>query len=568
MNIWRIDTFKKQHSIEQVPPGWEFLGGRGLLARIMLDEVNPTCDPLGPYNKLIFSPGLLVGHRLSSLDRISIGGKSPLTGGIKEANAGGRTGFHLAQLGIKALIVEGQGESDQWNVIHISQSGVRFEDATDLLGIGVYQSAEKLLGRYGSKVAIALIGPGGEMKLRAAGIQNVDMDQSPSRIAARGGLGAVMASKGIKAIVIDAAGGQPPPIHDQEEFKAARKRFTKALIDHPQTTSYAEYGTAAMANMCNGFGGLPTRNFSQGTYEQVENIAGEQLRKTLLERGGVANTTHACMAGCAIRCSNVFSDPGGEQVVVSPVEYETIGLMGSNLGIDNLDVIAAMNREVNDLGLDTIEIGAALGVACEAGLMEFGDGDRALQLIGEIRLRTPLGRVLGNGAATTGEVFGITRVPVVKNQAISAYDPRGIKGTGVTYATTPQGADHTSGLTIRAKIKHTQAEGQVEVSRDAQLKMAGYDTLGACIFSGFGFAAAPETVSELVNARYGTQFDLGLLKDLGRQTIRYEREFNRLAGFTAADDRIPEWMTREPLPPHGTVFDVPEEEIDSIFDDL
>ncbi len=566
MKIWRIDTNTQQHSIEDVPEDWQHLGGRGLLARIMLDEVVPTCDPLGPNNKLVFAPGLLVGHRLSSLDRISIGGKSPLTGGIKEANAGGRTGYHLTQLGIKALILEGRPEDDDWRVIHISQAGVRFDEAQAVIGKGVYDSALDLIERYGEDVAIALIGPGGEMKLRSAGIQNIDMDRSPTRIAARGGMGAVMGSKGIKALVIDAESGQQPPINDQQAFKAARKSFTKALLNHPQTTSYADYGTAAMANMCNGFGALPTRNFSEGTFEHVEKIGGEQLRSTLLERGGVAKTTHACMAGCSIRCSNVFSDQNGEQVVVAPIEFETIGLMGSNLGIDSLDVIAEMNREANDLGLDSIEVGASLGVACEAGLMEFGDGVRALELIAEIREKTPLGRVLGNGAAATGLVLGVERVPVVKGQAISAYDPRAIKGMGVTYATTPQGADHTTGMTIRAKIKHTQIEGQVEKSLEAQLKMAGYDSLGACIFSGFGFADVPDTIFELVNARYGTDYDIGLLKDLGRETIGYEREFNRRAGFTNADDRLPEWMTREPLPPHNTVFDVPDEELDGIFD--
>ena len=565
MKIWRINIQTKQHFIEDIPETWQHLGGRGLLAKIMLDEVNPTCDPLGPYNKLVFAPGLLVGHRISSLDRISIGGKSPLTGGIKEANAGGRTGYHLTQLGIKALIIEGKPEEGDWKIIHLSEEGIRFDQADGIVGKGVYQSAAELTERYGEEVAIALIGPGGEMKLQAAGIQNIDIDESPSRIAARGGMGAVMGSKHIKAIVIDAESGEPPPISDGQAFKDARKKYTTALIDHSQTTSYADYGTAAMANMCNGFGGLPTRNFSQGTFEHVEKIGGEQLRNTLLERGGVSKTTHACMTGCAIRCSNVFADESGEKVIVAPVEYETIGLMGSNLGIDSLDMIAQMNWEANDLGLDSIEIGAALGVACEAGLMSFGDGVRALELIAEIRAKTPLGRVLGNGAATTGKVFAIERVPVVKGQAISAYDPRAIKGTGVTYATSPQGADHTCGMTIRAKIKHTQAHGHVKHSREAQLKMAGYDTLGACIFSGFGFAVVPETISELVNARYGTHYDVGLLQELGRETIGYEKEFNRRAGFTKADDRLPEWMTREPLPPHNSVFDVSEEDLDSVF---
>jgi aldehyde:ferredoxin oxidoreductase len=469
-------------------------------------------------------------------------------------------------LGIKALIIEGRLEKDDWQIIFMSKNGVRFDDAAEIVGEGVYNSAASLINNYGEEAAIALIGPGGEQKMKSAGIQNIDIDHSPSRIAARGGLGALMGSKRVKAIVIDAEGCPSPPIVDMPAFKDARKRYTTAVTDHPQTTSYAEYGTAAMANMCNGFGGLPTRNFSQGTFEHVENIGGEQLRKLLIERGGVSKTTHACMAGCAIRCSNVYGDESGENVITSPVEYETIGLMGSNLGIDNLDVIAEMNREVNDLGLDSIEIGAALGVLCDTGLMSFGDGKRAMELIAEIRSQTPLGRIIGNGAAVTGQVFGVERVPVVKNQAISAYDPRAIKGMGVTYATTAQGADHTCGMTIRAKVKHTQAQGQIKHSREAQLKMAGYDSLGACIFAGFGFADAMETISEMVNARYGTDYDIDLLQQLGQETILYEREFNRRAGFTKADDRIPEWMTRESLPPHNSVFDVPDEQLDSIFD--
>lgn len=566
MKVWRVNVNTQASSIEDVPESWNALGGRGLLARILLDEVPPTCEPLGPHNKLIFAPGLLVGHRLSSLDRISIGGKSPLTGGVKEANAGGRTGYHLTSLGIKALIIEDQPQDEAWSVLHLSKDGVRFDDGSAYVGLGVYDTAPQLLERYGEDVAIALIGPGGEMKMLAAGIQNIDKDKVPSRIAARGGLGALMGSKYVKAIVIDNEGGERPPLHDKPAFNQAKKDFTVALVNHPQTTTYTDYGTPAMTSMCNHFGALPTRNFSSGSFEHAEKIGGDYLRELLLKRGGVSDPTHACMAGCSIKCSNVFGDESGEHVITSPIEFETIGLMGSNLGIDSLDVIAEMNQGVNDLGLDSIEIGAAMGVACDAALMEFGDGARALELIEEMRAGTPLGRVLGNGAAITGEVFGVERVPVVKRQALSAYDPRAIKGTGVTYATSPQGADHTSGLTIRAQVKHTKPEGQVDVSRAAQFNMAGYDTLGACIMAGFGFAVAPETISGLLNARYGFDMPQDALQQLGVQTIELEREFNRRAGFTKADDRLPEWMTREHLPPMNAVFDVPEEELDAIFD--
>jgi aldehyde:ferredoxin oxidoreductase len=565
MQIWRVNMQDRTFLRQDVPESWQRLGGRGLLARILLDEVDPTCEPLGPNNKLIFSPGLLVGHMLSSCDRISAGGKSPLTGGIKESNAGGRTGLQMAYLGMQALIIEGQPQEPGWWLLHLSAAGVEFEPADNLAGLGVFEAAPRLLERYGDKVAIALIGPGGEMQLAGAGIQNIDKDRVPSRINARGGLGAVMGSKGLKAIVIDGSTGNKPPIQDVRAFRRAQKEYNRALLGHPQTTVYAEYGTAAMTKMCNSFGALPTRNFSSGRFEAADLISGEHMRQVLLARGSPSDTTHACMAGCAIRCSNVYGSREGK-TLVSPLEYETIGLMGSNLGIDDLDAIARMNQVVNDLGLDSIEIGAALGVAAEAGLMAFGDSDRAMVLLDEIRSGSPLGRMLGNGAVLTGKILGVSRIPAVKGQAMSAYEPRAIKGTGVTYATSPQGADHTCGLTIRAKVDHLDPKGQVALSRTAQVNMAGYDTLGACIFAGFGFAVAPETIRDLLNARYGWQVSADILQVLGRETISLERSFNQQAGFTAADDRLPEWMTRQPLPPLNPVFDVPFEELDQIFD--
>jgi aldehyde:ferredoxin oxidoreductase len=567
--IWRINTRTQSLLHQPVPNSWQKLGGRGLLARILLDEVDATCDPLGPDNKLIFAPGLLVGHMLSSTDRISVGGKSPLTGGIKESNAGGRTGLHMAMMGIKALIIEDKPEEDGFWVLHLSLEGAKWEKVNDLVGLGVYEATPKLVEKYGDKVAIALIGTGGEMKMKAAGIQNIDKDKVPSRIAARGGLGAVMGSKGLKAIVFDHAGGEKPSIANPEAFKVAQKDYTKAVLEHPQSITYRDYGTAAMANMCDRFGALPTRNFSNGHFEDVEEISGENLREFILTRGKPSDPSHACMIGCTIKCSNIFGGEDGK-IIVSPLEYETIGLMGSNLGISSLDIIGRLNWEVNDLGLDSIEIGAALGVAAEAGLMEFGSGENALELLEEIRMGSEVGRVLGNGAADTGEKYGIERVPAVKRQAMSAYEPRAIKGTGVTYATTPQGADHTCGLTIRAQVDHLDPKGQVELSRGAQYNMAGYDTLGACLFAGFGYASTPDSViKRLLEARYGwNDLSENTLVELGKETIKMEREFNRRAGFTFKDNRLPKWMTQEPLPPHNVIFDVPDDALDAIFTEL
>ncbi|MEJ2351962.1 MAG: aldehyde ferredoxin oxidoreductase C-terminal domain-containing protein [Anaerolineales bacterium] len=564
-SIWRVNVREQALKREPVPASWERLGGRALLARVLLDEVEPTCEPLGRRNKLVFAPGLLVGHMLSSCDRISIGAKSPLTGGIKESNAGGRTGLQLAYLGIKALIIEHKPEAPGWWLLHLSAGGARFESAEEFAGKGVFEVAPALLERYGDKSAIALIGPGGEMRLAAAGIQNLDKDRAPTRIAARGGIGAVMGSKGLKAIIIDGYSGQKPPVADAKAFGQARKAYTRAVLNHPQTAVYADYGTAAMTKMSNGFGGLPTRNFTSGQFEGAEKISGEFLRQRLLTRGGECDPSHACMAGCTIRSSNVYGGEDGK-AIVSPLEYETIGLLGSNLDIEELDIIAQLNQEINDLGLDTIEIGGSLGVAVDAGLLQFGDGQQALELVEEIRKGSPLGRILGHGSAMTGRVFGVERIPVVKGQTFSAYDPRAIKGTGVTYATSPQGADHTCGLTIRAKVDHLDPKGQAELSRNTQIKIAGYDSLGACTFASFGFASALEVIPALLNARYGWDVDEDVLVELGRDCLRLEREFNRRAGFTAADDRMPEWVTREALPPHNAVFDVPDEELDAIFD--
>ena len=564
LKIWRINTRTQEFHQQPVPSTWLKTGGRGLSARILLDEVPPACDPLGRHNKLVYAPGLFVGHMLTSCDRISIGGKSPLTGGIKESNAGGTTGMALVMLGIKTLILEDLSDDNKWWALHLSTAGVRFDPADELLGKGIYETTSLLLKKYGDKVATSVIGPGGEMQMLTAGVVNMDKDHNPTRINARGGLGALMGSKHIKAIVVDSTGGERQPIADPEAYKAVQKVLNKAVLDHPQTHAYHDLGTAGNTNMINFLGALPTRGFSEGRFEGAENISGEHMVETIKQRSGEGRVWHACMPGCIILSSNVFADTCGRQIV-APMEYETIGLMGSNLGIDDLDVIAQLNWQANDIGIDTIDVGAAIGVAGRAGLFKWGDSKHALALMDEIRKGTPMGRLLSSGAGITGKVLGVRQVPVVKNQASAAYDGRAVKGTGVTYATSPMGADHTCGLTFRAKVDHLKPEGQVALSRTGQINMAGYDTLGSCIFAGFGFGAVPECVPGLIKAQYGWDVPADYLQVLGKETLKIEREFNRQAGFTAKDDRMPEWMTEEPLPPHNVVFDVPPEKLDTLF---
>jgi aldehyde:ferredoxin oxidoreductase len=564
MQIWRVNTHARTCEIQPVPERWERLGGRGLTARILLEEIPPACDPLSADNKLIYAPGLLGGHMLTSCDRISIGGKSPLTGGVKESNAGGITGLALSLLGIKALILEDKPDDENWWVLVLSQQGCRFEPASGLLGKGNYEVTRTLLARYGTNVALSMIGPGGEMQLLAAGISNTDNDHNPTRINARGGLGALMGSKHIKAVVIDSEGCEKPPIADPKAYKEYQKTLVKALLEHPQIKSYHDLGTAGNTNAINFLGALPTRGFSEGRFEHAEEISGEHLVELIRQRGGEGKPWHMCMPGCVIQCSNIFPDRHGK-AIVAPIEYETIGLMGSNLGIASLDTIARLNWEVNDIGVDSIDVGAAIGVLGRIGRYRWGDGDQAFNLVQEIRLGSETGRMLGNGAAYTGRQLGVTEVPVVKNQAMAAYDPRAVKGTGVTYATSPMGADHTTGLTFRAKVDHLSPAGQVELSRRSQINMAGYDSLGACIFASFGFGAAPETVPGLIKARYGWEVPGDFLQELGKQTLLTERVFNSRAGFAPDDDRLPHWMEVQPLPPHNSVFDVPGSEMDQLF---
>jgi aldehyde:ferredoxin oxidoreductase len=325
-----------------------------------------------------------------------------------------------------------------------------------------------------------------------------------------------------------------------------------------------KYGTASTVMMVQSLGGLPTRNFGQGTFEQAEQLAGEALYDLTVARGGEGKTTERCMAACIIQCSNVYPDAEGRRLV-APIEYETLIMCGANLGIGDPDVVARLNRECNVLGLDTIEIGAALGVAAEAGMWEFGDGERAIELVKEIGQGTVVGRLLGQGCETAGRVLDAQRIPAVKGQALSAYDPRGVKGTGVTFATTPMGGDHTAGLTIFAPIDHHQAEGQIRASRDAQITRAAYDALGLCVFLLGSTGSRPELLTGMLNAAYGLDLGPGYIAALGRRVIELERGFNDGVGLTAASDCLPAFFYSEPLAPHGNVFDISHEELGAVW---
>lgn len=548
------------------------LGGRALTSAIVSKEVPPLCHPLGEDNKLIIAPGLLSGTAAAMSGRISVGCKSPLTGGIKESNAGGQGSQVLARLGYVAIVLEGLPKSDTLYKVFINKDGVTITEDNSLKMLGNYALVEKLAGEYGDKVAIISIGQAGEMKLSAASVAFTDMEMRPTRHAGRGGVGAVMGSKGVKAIILDDAGMKMRPPKDPDAFKDANKRWVEGLKKNATTgEGLPAFGTNVLTNVINEAGGYPTHNFMWGRFDGCSKISGETQAETETARGGSA--THACHRGCVIQCSGIFVDKDGHYVTKQP-EYETVWAHGGNCGIDDLDAIAQLDRMDDDYGLDTIEMGATIAVAMEAGLAEFGDAQGAINLLKEVGKGTPLGRILGNGAAVTGKVFGIKRVPVVKGQSMPAYDPRAVMGIGVTYATSTMGADHTAGYAVATNILGVgdpvdplKPEGQADLSRAFQIATAAVDSTGMCLFVTFASASQPETnqaLLDLFTAFTGKTMTDDDLMELGKSVLRNERDFNRRAGMTEADDRLPEFFKKEPLPPHNITFQVSDQDLDAV----
>lgn len=549
------------------------LGGRALTSAMIAIEVDPAANPLGAENKLVIAPGLLSGTAAAMSGRISVGCKSPLTGGIKEANSGGQAAQVLARLGYAAIVLEGLAPEGKLYKILINKDGVKIEPADEYKMLPNYDLVDKIKGVYGDKVTCMSIGPAGEMKLAASSIAITDMEFRPTRHAGRGGVGAVMGSKGVKVIIMDDAGIKNREPKDPEKFREANKKWVEGLRSHAVTgQALPAYGTNVLVNIINESGGFPTRNFQTGKFEGASAISGETFADIETKRGG--NPTHGCHRGCVIQCSGTYVDKNGKFVSKQP-EYETTWAHGANCGIDDPDTIAMLDYLDDNYGLDTIDMGAAIGVAMEAGIIPFGDKEGAINLIKEVGKGTYLGKIIGSGAAIAAKVFGVERAPVVKGQAMPAYDPRAIQGIGVTYATSTMGADHTAGYCIATNILKCggfvdplKTEGQIELSRNLQIATAAVDSTGMCLFIAFAILDQPETFQALIdmlNAFYGLSLDADGVAELGKKVLSAERDFNKRAGFTAAHDRLPRYFYTEKLAPHNKVFEISDKELDSLF---
>ena len=546
-----IDLSRQAVREEQLSGDQIARAGRYLIAKTLVEMGVAKVDPLGPENPLIFSAGPFAGSNWSNANRISVGCKSPLTGGVKEANGGGSFGMALGQLHVAGFTLH--GAAADWVVIHIKKDGtLSFDTAEPFVGKRNFECAKMLHEKYGDKVSLAICGPVGEYQGLLAGIALSDADRRPARFAARGGVGAVMGSKKVKAIVADL--DKMPAFHDRKKVLKGIREYGALLKEDPLVAVFKRDGTAMMADYTNHIGGLPTNNFSAGQQINTDNgvfrMGADFIRERNLERGG--EISHACMPGCLIECSNVYVDENGEEIV-SPVEYETLGLMGTNCGISDPDDLARLNFLANDFGIDTIETGAMMGVLLDAGLAEFGDVGFLTSVLHEIGAGTEQGKQWARGTAWAGAHYKVRRMPVVKKQAISAYDPRVIEVTGISMMVTAQGADHTAGNLPKFDCRDKDVDELVDASMGIQVICGATDSLGLCLFGRSVTNVNIELVIGAINDAVGTEFEVSFFEQLGRDTLKYEAEFNAAAGFTPEDDELPEFFYEDALTPSNKV---------------
>lgn len=562
MKILRVDLDHEKISFQDLEKGWESIGGSALIARIMNQEVPPTADPLGPENIFVVAAGPLAGTGAPQLGRISVGAKSPLTLGIKESNSGGPAAQMLDRLGIRAIVVSGALGENRLTCLSLSKDQAALIPADEYRGLKNYDLVSKLHKKYGKKIAVLSIGIAGERRYKGASVSCTDIFGDPSRNAARGGLGAVMGSKGLKAIVIDPTGTAPVDLADPKAFRRIVKSWVNTLKHDVSCSLYSRFGTPFAINNSASQGTLIGNNYRTGRPDNFIAVSGNRIQDILFERGG---KMHGCMPGCVIRCSIIYPDKEGKRIC-SAYEYETIALLGTNLGITDNDAIARLKFMCDDLGVDAIETGGSLGLAAEAGKMSFGDWESAARLLAEIEQETPLGLALGNGVVATAHYLHISRIPSYKGQAIPGHDPRSVKGTGVTYFTSPMGADHTAGLTYKSPRNRDK---QAENSLKSQIQAAVCDAFGYCLNAvPGGRESIYPFLADLMKARYGLPMTPADILEIGKQTLRDQLAFNEKAEFSKMDSSDGAFIRQEAIAPSGQVFDVAEAEITRIWKGL
>ncbi len=568
--IVRINLETKEIKIESVEKGhsYEFYGGRALSAKILLDEVDPKVDPLSKNNKLIFASGLLGATFAPNSGRFSIGSKSPLTKGIKEANVGGLAPTLICRSGIKAIIFE--GKASNWQILKIEDDKIELVDADPYVGMNNYELDLELSKKYGSKIGVFSIGIAGEKQMKSASIASMDLEGYPSRHAGRGGLGAVMGSKKLKAVVIFSPKKNQISYHDKKSFQQVALKWGKNLQETKK--AFSKFGTLMGLMTMDSVHGLPTQNFRSGSFKDADKISGEALHQYLLQNKGKFGVS--CSPGCMIRCSNIVYDKNGKHLT-SSLEYETVALNGSNLLINDIEKLAIIDHICDDFGLDTIEVGNALAVFMEAGIIKWGDADGCIALLKQLGNDDKNSLILGNGAVQVGSALNISRVAHVKGQGLPGYDPRTFKGMGVTFLTSPMGADHTAGAAINNRTPDSDLDygklhtpkNKVELSKRLQIFTMILDSMGQCYFIGPHIENIPKLV-KMLNARYEWDLTTDELIDMGRNWLKIERDFNVAAGLSATDN-LPAFIQKEKLIDlENRSWDIEQEEISSFWKKL
>ena len=520
----------------------QFIGGRGLGARLLWDEVGPGVEPLSPENVLIFATGPLTASGAQTSNRFTVSTKSPLTGTVLDANSGGWWGMQFKRTGYDVLIVRGKSPAPV--MIEIKPGSVALKDASHLWGKTVTETTSTL-GQNNNRKNVLCIGPAGENLVRIAGIMN-----DGARSLARGGPGAVMGSKNLKAIVVE--GDQKMTVVDQELFKFVMYEMTKRIKASPLTSqALPEFGTVIMVNVVNEIGALPTRNFRTGQFENADMISGEHLAETLLVKN------QGCWA-CPISCTRITRTENGEG---EGPEYETTWAFGAECGIDNLEAITNANYLCNDLGLDTISTGVTIGCAMELsdlGIinseLRFGRAELLQDVIKDIAYRRGLGNELAEGSYRFAEKYGAAEYSMsVKKMEFPAYDPRGMQGQGLLFATSNRGACHMRGnmlgpevLGLPRLVDRFATQGKAGVVVVHQNSAAVVDSLVVCKF--VNMAVAEEFFARLLTAVSGVQFSGDDLMEAGERVYNLERMYNLREGFTQADDTLPKRLLEEPMP--------------------
>ncbi len=531
----------------------DYLGGRGFGARIVTDHVDPAADPLSPENVLVVASGPLTGTGIPLGSRYEVSAKSPLNGTLMSANSGGTFGWKIKRAGFDAAVFFGRSEKPVY--LSLIEGSAELRDASAYWGMTVHETTDALLADIGdSKAKVACIGPAGEKQSLLACVMN-DYD----RAAGRGGAGAVMGAKNLKALV--AAGDLPITEADSDRLNVVKERVREKIQTNGICEALTKYGTSVLVNIINESGILPTKNFQSGYFKDAEKISGETIADTILKK----NT--GCYA-CIVRCSRVCEVDG--EVHEGP-EYEPVWAFGADLGNDDIRVVTKANWECNKLGLDAI--GTATAIACAMEMRErgyiregpqFGKTEGLLELVRQIGYREGFGAGLADGSYRFAERHGHPELSMsVKKQDLPAYDPRGLQGHGLAYATSVRGGDHVYGYLVAPEVLGSPekldpyvSEGKAAWVRTFQDLTAAIDASGMCLFT--SFALEVEDYADLLTATTGMPIDAATLLRIGERIWNLQRLFNLKAGYTKADDTLPTRLLTEPLQdlaPKGRVWE-------------